>query len=233
MGIPGAGWVAGREAVTSTKPRLRGWLHLGTAPLAGVGTIWLAAHAAPAGLLWPALVFAVTSILLFGTSALYHRGHFSPRVTARLQRWDHANIFLVIAGSATPFAVGLLPPGSARVLLAVLWVGALTGVLLRVAWARAPRWLFVPLYLALGWVSATYLPAFVNSTDVSPRTAALVIGLILLGGLLYTLGAGVFALRWPDPSPRWFGFHEVFHCFTIGGWASHFAAAAVVVFALR
>lgn len=214
------------------KPKLRGWLHLVTAPLAAGATLALALLA-PGHLVWPTVVFALTSVLLFTTSAVYHRGRFSPRATNLLQRWDHANIFLVIAGSATPFAVGLLPPGSARMLLAVLWLGALSGVALRVFWTRAPRWFFVPLYLALGWASAMYLPEFVNSQQLTGTTSALVIGLIVLGGVLYTVGAGVFAAKWPNPWPRWFGFHEVFHCFTIGGWASHFTAAAVVVAALR
>ncbi len=219
-----------REALG--KPRLRGWLHLVTAPLAAAATLTLALRA-PGQLVWPAAVFALTSVLLFTTSAVYHRGRFSPRVTSWLQRWDHANIFLVIAGSATPFAVGLLPRGSARVLTAVLWLGALSGVAIRVFWTRAPRWLFVPLYLALGWVSAMYLPQFVNNQQIPATTSAWVITLVVLGGVLYTVGAGVFAAQWPNPWPRWFGFHEIFHCFTIGGWASHFTAAAVVVTALR
>lgn len=214
------------------KPKMRGWLHLVTAPLAAGATLALALFA-PGHLVWPAVVFAVTSVLLFTTSAVYHRGRFSPAVTGFLQRWDHANIFLVIAGSATPFAVGLLPPGSARVLLAVLWLGAASGVALRVFWTSAPRWVFVPLYLALGWASAMYLPDFVNNHQITGTRSALVIGLIVLGGVLYTVGAGVFAAKWPNPWPRWFGFHEIFHCFTIGGWASHFTAAAVVVAALR
>lgn len=211
---------------------MRGWLHLLAAPVAAVATIILAAHA-PAGMRAPALLFAITSILLFTVSAVYHRGRFSPRVTAALQRWDHANIFLVIAGSATPFAVALLEPGPARILLSVLWLGAAAGALVRFLWHRAPRWLFVPLYLALGWVSAMYLPSFLDSELLTPGAHVAVMSLIVLGGVLYTLGAGVFAAQWPDPWPRSFGFHEVFHSFTIGGWLSHFVAATMVVGALR
>jgi hemolysin III len=164
---------------------------------------------------------------------VYHRGHFSPAVTEMLQRWDHANIFLVIAGSATPFVVALLAPGAARSLLTVLWLGAVGGAVVRMAWIRAPRWLFVPMYLALGWASAMFLPSFLRSEALSDTRHAWVLGLILIGGVFYTLGAGVFATKWPNPSPKWFGFHEVFHSFTLGGWAAHFVAATLVMTAVR
>lgn len=216
----------------AARPVLRGWLHLVAAPLAGVATIVLAVLA-PASLRWAAVLFALTTVLLFTTSAVYHRGRFSPAVTALLQRWDHANIFLVIAGSATPFAVAMLEPGPARTLLAVLWLGAVGGALVRLTWVRAPKWLFVPLYLALGWVSAMYLPHFLDSAALTSGLHVWVVGLVVLGGVLYTLGAGVFATKWPNPWPRWFGFHEVFHSFTLGGWLSHYVAAALVVAAVR
>lgn len=216
----------------AAKPRLRGWLHAVAAPIAGLAVVTLAFLAPPA-LRLPVAAFAATTVLLFVVSAVYHRGSFSPRVTAILQRWDHANIFLVIAGSATPFAVALLQPGPARTMLAVLWLGAAGGALVRVLWSRAPRWLFVPMYLALGWVSVAFLPSFLGSEAMSGAVHAWVLGLIATGGVLYTIGAGVFATRWPDPSPRWFGFHEVFHSFTLGGWLSHFVAAALVVGAVR
>jgi hemolysin III len=221
-----------REHYLSARPALRGWLHAVAAPVAGVATVALAILA-PEGLRVPAALFAVTTVLLFTVSAVYHRGRFSPRVTAALQRFDHANIFLVIAGSATPFAVALLEPGPARSLLAVLWVGAVGGALLRLLWIRAPRWLFVPLYLALGWASVMFMPGFLGSDLLSPTQRAWVLGLIVAGGVLYTLGAGVFATKWPNPSPKWFGFHEVFHSFTLGGWLSHYVAATLLVAAVR
>ena len=150
-----------REQFEAVKPVLRGWLHLVAAPLAGIATILLVVLA-PSGLRIPLVLFALTTILLFSVSAVYHVGSHSPRVTAMLQRWDHANIFLVIAGSATPFAVALLGPGPARSLLAVLWFGAVGGALVRMAWIRAPRWFFVPMYLALGWASVMFLPGFLS-----------------------------------------------------------------------
>jgi hemolysin III len=216
----------------AARPRLRGWLHAVAAPVAGVATLTLAA-VAPPGLRLPAALFTLTTVLLFAVSAVYHRGRFSPRVAAVLQRWDHANIFLVIAGSATPFAVALLETGPARSLLAVLWFGAVGGAAVRVLWVRAPRWLFVPLYLALGWASAMFLPGFLGSDLLSDPVHMWVLALIVTGGVLYTIGAGVFALAWPNPSLRWFGFHEVFHSFTIGGWLSHYVAAALVITAVR
>ena len=216
----------------AVKPKLRGWLHAIAAPIAGMAATLLALFA-PVGLRLPLAIFALTTVLLFVVSAVYHRGSYSPRVTALLQRWDHANIFLVIAGSATPFAVAMLQPGAARTLLAVLWLGAVGGALVRLIWIRAPRWLFVPMYLALGWASAVYLPHFLGSVVLSPVVQAWVLSLVAVGGILYTIGAVVFATKWPNPSPRWFGFHEVFHSFTVGAWASHFVAAALVVGAVR
>jgi hemolysin III len=221
-----------KEQYQAAKPVLRGWLHAVAAPIAGLAAIFLAI-VAPSGLRFPVAVFALTTVLLFAVSAVYHRGTYSPRVTSMLQRWDHANIFLVIAGSATPFAVAMLDPGPARNLLAVLWLGAVGGAAIRLLWTRAPRWLFVPMYLALGWASVMFLPGFLSTDVLSGASHVWVLGLIVLGGVLYTLGAGVFATRWPDPSPKWFGFHEVFHSFTLGGWLSHFAAAALVVAAVR
>lgn len=221
-----------REHYLAAKPVLRGWLHAVAAPIAGVAAVALAI-VAPEGLRLPAAVFALTTILLFAVSAIYHRGSYSPRVTAMLQRWDHANIFLVIAGSATPFAVALLEPGPARSALAVLWLGAFGGAAVRLVWIHAPRWLFVPMYLALGWASMMFLPGFLRSPVLGDGTHAWVLGLIVLGGVFYTVGAGVFATKWPNPSPKWFGFHEVFHSFTLGGWLSHYVAAALVVAAVR
>ncbi len=220
------------EQAWPAKPVLRGWQHLVAAPIAGIAALVLV-FLAPAHLRIPAVLFMLTTIMLFAVSATYHRGTWTPRVTGLLQRWDHANIFLVIAGSATPFAVALLEPGPARALLAVLWIGAVGGALIRLLWARAPRWLFVPMYLALGWASVMFLPGFLSSDLLSGASHAWVLALIVVGGVLYTIGAGVFATRWPNPSPKWFGFHEVFHSFTLGGWVTHYVAATVLIVSVR
>jgi hemolysin III len=167
-------------------------------------------------------IYAVTAGLLFGVSAVYHRRRWSRRMQAALQRLDHANIFLIIAGTYTPFATLLLEPGTARVVLWLVWCGALLGIAFRVLWVGAPRWLYTPAYIALGWVAAFLLPDFTRSGG------AAVLALLLAGGILYSLGGVVYALRRPDPFPRWFGFHEVFHACTLVAFAAHYAAVSLV-----
>lgn len=204
------------------KPRLRGWLHAGMAPAAVVAGALLLVLA-PAAVRVPLAVYLASALLLFTVSAVYHRFSWGPRVHGVLQRLDHANIFLIIAGTYTPFAVMLLDPGPARLLLWLVWSGAIAGVAFRVFWAGAPRWLYVPVYGALGWTAVFFLPGFLHSGG------ALVLSLIVLGGLLYTAGGVIYALKRPNPSPRWFGFHEVFHAFTLGGFLAQFAAVTLVV----
>jgi hemolysin III len=170
--------------------------------------------------------FAVTSSLLFGVSALYHRGTWSPRAAGVLKRLDHANIFLIIAGTYTPFSVLLLPSGPAQTLLWIVWTGALLGVAFRVLWVGAPRWLYVPVYIALGWVAVAYIPQFWAGGG------AAVFVLVVLGGALYTVGAVIYGLRKPNPSPRWFGFHEVFHAFTVAAFLAHYIGISIAVHTL-
>jgi hemolysin III len=190
-------------------------LHTGTAPVAVAAGIALVLLADGALHRVSVAVFAGTATLLFVTSAVFHRGRWGPRATAALQRLDHASIFLVIAGTYTPYAVLLLPPGTARTLLAVVWTGAAVGVLFRVLWLRAPRWVYTPAYIVLGWAAVVVLPDFLAGGRPD------VLGTALLGGVLYTVGAIVYALRRPDPWPRWFGFHEVFHTLTVVAFLAH------------
>ena len=206
------------------KPHLRGWLHAGTFPLALAAGVVLVALAPTTKSRVAAAVFAVTACLLFGVSAIYHRGTWSPRAMTLLKRLDHANIFLIIAGTYTPFSVLLLPAGKARTLLTIVWVGAVLGVLFRVFWVEAPRWLYVPAYIALGWAAVAYLPAFVRSGPTS------VVVLVVVGGALYTLGGIVYGFRRPDPSPRWFGFHEVFHALTVAAFAVHYVGVSIATY---
>lgn len=215
-------------AATSTpvgpiKPHLRGWLHLAAAPLAFVtgAVLW---WYSPGELRWPVAIFTASAVTLFTSSALLHRGTWGARTTGVLRRIDHSVIFVLIAGSMTPFAAALLPPGPARVLLWTAWLGALAGAASRVLWLGAPRWAYVPLYLILGWMAVAFMPAMVTDGGW------LVVGLLVTGGVLYSIGAVIYALRRPNPFPRWFGFHEVFHSFTLGGIASHFAAVGLIVF---
>lgn len=206
------------------KPKLRGWLHAVTFPLSvafGIVMVTLA----PGGRARTAVaVFGVSAALLFGVSALYHRRHWSPRMTAVLKRLDHANIFLIIAGSYTPFAVLLLPTGPARTLLWIVWSGAIAGVAFRIFWVGAPRWLYVPVYVALGWVAVAYLPELLHGGGYTVFT------LLILGGIFYTLGGLVYGIRRPNPSPRWFGFHEVFHALTVVAFALHCVGVGVSMF---
>lgn len=206
-----------------TKPRLRGWLHTVMAPLALIAGLVLIALAPAGAVRWAAAVFAMSAVLLFGCSAVYHRGSWQPRALTMLRRVDHANIFLLIAGTYTPLAVALLPPRQARVLLVVVWGGAALGIALRLLWLSAPRWLYVPLYLALGWVAVGFLPTFwgLGHHDV--------VWLVIAGGAAYTVGAVVYGTRWPNPSPRTFGFHEIFHAGTVIGFSCHFGAAVLAV----
>ena len=194
---------------------MRGWLHAGTFPLSVAAGIVLVSLAPTERARISTAVFGVSAAMLFGVSAVYHRGHWSPRATAILQRLDHANIFLIIAGTYTPFTVLLLPPGPSHMLLWIVWTGAVLGVAFRVLWVRAPRWLYVPVYVALGWVAVVYLPDFLRHGGPAVLT------LVIVGGVLYTLGGLVYGIKRPDPSPRWFGFHEVFHALTVAAFVVH------------
>ena len=170
-------------------------------------------------------VFTITAVTLFTCSALYHRVGWSKKYKALWRRIDHANIPILIAGTYTPFAIFLLNSHQATILLLVVWIGALVTATLRVAWLGAPRWLYVIAYIALGWAAVAYMPEFLATGGV------LVFLLILLGGLLYSSGAIIYALKRPNFSPRWFGFHELFHSLTAGAFLAHLIAAILVVFA--
>lgn len=212
------------DLVEPIKPKLRGWLHAGMVPAslaAGIVLICLA-ETPPAVL--ACTVYSVSAWLLFGTSAVYHLGTWGPLGEAVLRRLDHANIFLIIAGTCTPLAVLLLPPGQRSVLLWIVWTGALAGIAFRVLWVGAPRWLYTPCYLALGWAPVRYLPDFLHSGG------AAVLALIVTGGLLYSAGAVVYALQRPDPSPRWFGYHEVFHALTVAAFTAHYTAISLAAY---
>ncbi len=213
-------------ALAPVKPRLRGWLHAGMAPVAVVCGIVLVSLSPPQ-YRWAAALYSLTAIMLFGVSAIYHRFTWSPSTTRLLKRLDHSNIFLIIAGSYTPFAVVLLPADQARTLLMLVWGGALAGVLFRVFWVGAPRWLYTPIYIALGWVAVFYLPAFWAAGGPA------VVILLAVGGLCYSAGGVVYALKRPNPSPEWFGFHEVFHALTLAGFITQYIAVSLVLYGAR
>jgi hemolysin III len=208
------------------KPLLRGWLHLGAAPVALVAGLALTAAAPTLAGRVSFAVFTLTAVLLFGTSAIYHRGNWSDHTRAILRRMDHANIFLIIAGTYTPLTVLLLDGRTARTILTIVWAGALLGLLFRILWLGAPRWMYVPIYLALGWVAMGFIGPFYEAGG------AAVVTLIIVGGLCYTVGAIIYGTKWPRGSAKYFGFHEIFHALTIAGFTCHFIAASLAAFAV-
>ena len=203
------------------KPTWRGWIHAGTFPLAVVAGIVLLLVADGAAATWSSAVFMTSSLLLFGISATYHRFHWAPRTRVLLKRFDHANIFLLIAGTYTPLAILALPPEKGYLLLVLVWSGALLGIAARVFWITAPRWAYVPLYVLLGWAAVLYL---VDLFAANPTMMALVI----LGGLAYTVGAVVYGLKRPNPVPGVFGFHEIFHTLTVVAFLCHWTGILLV-----
>jgi hemolysin III len=206
------------------KPRLRGVLHLVAFPVSLVtGAVLLLAVADDAAERWGCLVYTVATAILFGVSALYHRGTWDARTHARLRRLDHSNIFLMIAGTYTPLCVALLDGTTRDVVLGVVWAGALAGIVFRVAWMHAPAWLYTPFYVALGWVAIGVLPSLARAGG--PDVAALVVA----GGVAYSIGGAIYALRRPDPVPATFGYHELFHVGTIIGFSCHYVAIALAV----
>jgi hemolysin III len=204
------------------KPRLRGVLHeLGFYAALGVGSaVVLAAHGGRA--FASAVVFCGSVAACFGASALYHRPTWRPNVRAWLARVDHAGLYLLIAGTYTPFGLLVMSAGWAVPVLAVVWGGALAAIVLKLVWFRAPKWLSAVFGLALGWVGAV---AFTQLLKLQAPGLALVIA----GGLLYTAGALVYAFKRPDPIPHIFGYHELFHALTLGAVACHYAAIAFFV----
>ena len=214
------------EQLARVKPRLRGWLHLGTFPVVSAAGLVLVVLAPTLLARVGAAVFTATGMLLFGVSAVYHRGTWSPRVWRVLRRLDHSNIFLLIAGTYTPFALLLLSGVDRWVVLGIVWAGAVLGVGFRTLWVGAPRWLYTPVYLALGWVAVFWVDEFARSADPAALT------LIVVGGVLYSLGGLVYGLKRPDPSPRWFGFHEIFHSLTIAAYAVHYVALSLISYQL-
>jgi hemolysin III len=216
-----------RAKFEDVKPHLRGWLHAGTVPATLAAGIVLIVLSPTAATRVGSAIYMASALLLFTVSAVYHRGKWSPRTWAFLRRFDHANIFVLIAGSYTPFSILLLHGTNRVVLLSVVWGGAILGVLFRVFWTDAPRWLYTPIYIALGWAAVFFVDDFARSA----ATAVLV--LIIVGGGLYTLGGIVYGLKKPDPFPRWFGFHEVFHSFTVAAFVVHYVGVSIATYSLR
>lgn len=207
---------------------MRGWLHLWSfaVSIAACATlIAVSAALVGGGAALATSIYSVTTLGLFGISALYHRRTWrTARSRMIMKRLDHSMIFLFIAGTYTPVIALTMEPDRARLVLAIVWVGALAGVALKTRWPHAPSWVGVPVYLALGYVAVFVIPDLLRGGGV----AALV--LILTGGLLYTVGAVFYATRWPNPWPRTFGFHEFFHAATVLAAICHHVAIWLILF---
>jgi hemolysin III len=203
------------------RPFLRGTLHGAVAVLAPAGLVLLLLLAdSPRGYVASAL-YASSLMLLYWTSASYHLAPWPHRLRRIMMRLDHSMIFILIAGTYTPFCLIVVGDTWGIPMLSLVWTLAGLGVLLKVCWPDAPRWLSVSLYLGLGWVGVIAAGPLVNNL---PWWG---VGMLAAGGLMYTLGALVYARRWPDPSPRVFGYHEVFHALVVAGSASHFSVIAI------
>jgi hemolysin III len=204
-------------------PRLRGAIHQHAFFVSVVaGALLIASAAGVAGHV-AASVFALGTVVMFGASALYHRVRWSPRGRRWMRRIDHAGIYLMIAASYTPYGL-LVLDGAWRIgILTVVWAGVAAGIILRFAWFEAPGWLSATIAVVLGWVSVIAVP---KAFDTLGPTG---LALLLTGGVLYTAGALVYALRRPNPFPHVFGFHEVFHALVVVAVACQYAVVAFVV----
>jgi hemolysin III len=203
------------------KPTLRGISHEVAAFVFPVLGALLIPFAKSASVRWAIVVYTLGVGAMYATSACYHRGDWSDGVRLRLQRLDHSMIMIAIAATYTPFAVAVLSPGSATILLAVVWSLATLGIIAKVTWLHA-RWLGV-LYIAIGWIALAYVPTLWRGVGVAS------FALIVLGGLVYSVGAAVFATHRPDPAPTVFGYHEVFHALVIAAGLIFYVAIIRVI----
>jgi hemolysin III len=209
------------DAIAAVKPRLRGVSHKWAFFVSlFLGAALIVAADTPQATLAVA-VYAVSLSALLGTSALYHRVDWSsPEVRRWMRRLDHSMIFFLIAGTYTPFALLVLDGPLADAILALVWVGAVAGAVVEIIWIEHPKWVAALVYISLGWVAVVPFPALWDEMGAAGTL------LVAAGGLLYTVGAVVYATQRPNPSPRVFGYHEVFHLFVILAAAAHFAAVA-------
>ncbi|WP_027943016.1 PAQR family membrane homeostasis protein TrhA [Amycolatopsis taiwanensis] len=212
----------------AARPRLRGHIHFWSffgALLAATTLVTIAAAMIGSTAALATSVYGVTVLGVFGVSALYHRRQWSPRAYQWMKRADHSMIFLFIAGTYTPFTLLSMSKPTGYVIFGVVWGGALAGVALKMLWPTAPRWLGVPIYIALGWVAIFVLPELARHAGVT----ALV--LLLVGGAFYTVGAVFYATRWPNHWPEVFGYHEYFHACTVLAATSHYIAIWLAIYA--
>jgi hemolysin III len=206
--------------VTALKPRLRGLSHAAAFVVALPLGLALVLEADTGRGRLSAIVFAAAVVAMFGASALYHSPNWRDAPRRWLRRVDHAGIYALIAGSYTAFGLLALSGYWRWVVLSVVWAGALAAIVFKFAWVDAPKWISAVIGVALGWIGVIVSPQLLGAIGVAASL------LVLAGGLLYTLGALVYALRRPDPRPAVFGFHEVFHVLVIAAVACQYSAVA-------
>ncbi len=210
------------DAIAKVKPRLRGVSHEVAFFFAIVAGGALVALAPSGKATLAAAIYAFSLAALLGTSALYHRVDWKrPGARRWMRRLDHSMIFLLIAGTVTPFALLVMEPPMSTALLIAVWSGAIAGIIVELIWVEAPKWFAVIVYVAVGWIGALGFPAIVIEAGIAAGA------LIAVGGVLYTTGAIVYARQRPDPYPTVFGYHEVFHALVIAAAVAHFAAVAI------
>lgn len=216
------GKLKGADQQDDFRPSWRGWIHTGVLPIVVAAGILLLIFADGLEAKIASAIYFTSSILLFGNSALYHRFRWGPFTKKILKRIDHANIFLLIAGTYTPIAAAGLAAQQGWTLLILVWSVAIAGIGFRVFWISAPRWLYVPIYLGMGWVAVFYFGDLVAANWV-------MMTLVAFGGICYSVGAVVYGMKKPNPVPNHFGFHEIFHALTVVAFISHWVAALLIV----
>ncbi len=210
------------EAIAKVKPKLRGVFHEWAFPVAVVAGIALVVAAPSGRAKVAAAIYAFSLAALLGVSALYHRVNWTrPNRRRWVRRLDHSMIFLLIAGTVTPFALLVLHGAFASAILIAVWAGAAVGIVVELIWVEAPKWASALVYVGVGWIGALAFPAIAIDAGIGAGI------LIAVGGLLYTAGAVVYARESPDPNPAIFGYHEIFHVLVIAAAAAHFAAIAI------
>lgn len=221
------------DKIDELKPHLRGWLHAGMIPLLTAAFAVLIVLSPTAITKVGSSIYAASALLLFGVSGIYHRGTWAPRMWAFWRRFDHANIYVFIAGTYTPIAFLYLHDAARWTLIVVVWTCALAGLVFKIGWPHAPRWVSM-LYVVMGWLAVLFIPQFHEGAHRFPTWVNVsTFTLIAVGGVLYTVGAVVYATKRPNPSPTWFGFHEVFHLFTVLAFISQYVAVSIATYSLR
>ena len=213
---------AADDFIARQKPRLRGVSHEWAFFVSVVAGALLVVAAPTSRATAAVAIYAASLSALLGVSALYHRINWRrPEIRRWMRRLDHSMIFLLIAGTVTPFAVLVLHGTQANALLIAVWAGAAAGIVVELVWVEAPKWVTTLVYLAVGWIGALGFPGIVGNAGLGAGA------LIAVGGALYTAGAVIYARQRPDPNPAVFGYHEIFHLLVIAAAAAHFAAVAI------